>query len=130
MLVGVGGAVLLGRDVRPFGAELGVQFQPLFQPALGVGQDRFGRAFRLADAAVDAFAGIDDEHILALIEAVDRADLDAIHIFAPDAGIGNDVGHGYWLPYRGAAERSEEHTSELQSLMRISSAVYCWKKKT
>src|SRR3546814_2685998 len=26
-------------------------------------------------------------------------------------------------------KRSEEHTSELQSLMRISSAVFCWKKK-
>src|SRR3546814_1564783 len=26
--------------------------------------------------------------------------------------------------------RSEEHTSELQSLMRSSYAVYCWKKKT
>src|SRR3546814_10394305 len=25
--------------------------------------------------------------------------------------------------------RSEEHTSELQSLMRISSAVFCWNKK-
>src|SRR3546814_6650427 len=30
----------------------------------------------------------------------------------------------------GAAERSEEHTSELQSLMRISYAVFCLKKKT
>src|SRR3546814_3798211 len=28
-----------------------------------------------------------------------------------------------------AALRSEEHTSELQSLMRISYAVFCWKKK-
>src|SRR3546814_8912858 len=27
------------------------------------------------------------------------------------------------------APRSEEHTSELQSLMRISYAVFCWKKK-
>src|SRR3546814_3771237 len=27
------------------------------------------------------------------------------------------------------ASRSEEHTSELQSLMRISYAVLCWKKK-
>src|SRR3546814_4374260 len=27
------------------------------------------------------------------------------------------------------AERSEEHTSELQSLMRISNAVFCWKQK-
>src|SRR3546814_7543829 len=28
-----------------------------------------------------------------------------------------------------AAHRSEEHTSELQSLMRISYAVFCWQKK-
>src|SRR3546814_18404239 len=32
-------------------------------------------------------------------------------------------------PTRGAADRSEEHTSELQSLMRISYAVFCLKKK-
>src|SRR3546814_6785128 len=30
---------------------------------------------------------------------------------------------------RGMVERSEEHTSELQSLMRISYAVFCLKKK-
>src|SRR3546814_1836063 len=30
----------------------------------------------------------------------------------------------------GIADRSEEHTSELQSLMRISYAVFCLKKKT
>src|SRR3546814_8974304 len=30
----------------------------------------------------------------------------------------------------GAVERSAEHTSELQSLMRISYAVFCMKKKT
>src|SRR3546814_2597609 len=33
-------------------------------------------------------------------------------------------------PAVGAIERSEEHTSELQSLMRISYAVFCLKKKT
>src|SRR3546814_9071915 len=32
-------------------------------------------------------------------------------------------------PRAGAAGRSEEHTSELQSLMRISYAVFCLKKK-
>src|SRR3546814_1761552 len=32
-------------------------------------------------------------------------------------------------PVRDVAERSEEHTSELQSLMRISYAVFCLKKK-
>src|SRR3546814_2433836 len=33
-------------------------------------------------------------------------------------------------PPAGAYGRSEEHTSELQSLMRISYAVFCLKKKT
>src|SRR3546814_4134966 len=33
------------------------------------------------------------------------------------------------LPFLWHAERSEEHTSELQSLMRISYAVFCLKKK-
>src|SRR3546814_5586778 len=37
----------------------------------------------------------------------------------PDSGVGDDL----FLP------RSEEHTSELQSLMRISYAVFCLKKK-
>src|SRR3546814_8777701 len=32
--------------------------------------------------------------------------------------------------FEGDATRSEEHTSELQSLMRISYAVFCLKKKT
>src|SRR3546814_8077306 len=32
--------------------------------------------------------------------------------------------------FRHACDRSEEHTSELQSLMRISYAVFCFKKKT
>src|SRR3546814_3001773 len=33
------------------------------------------------------------------------------------------------VPLRVVADRSEEHTSELQSLMRISYAVFCLKKK-
>src|SRR3546814_9962720 len=34
-----------------------------------------------------------------------------------------------WNDWKQRAERSEEHTSELQSLMRISYAVFCLKKK-
>src|SRR3546814_7039574 len=34
-----------------------------------------------------------------------------------------------WAPYERPVLRSEEHTSELQSLMRISYAVFCLKKK-
>src|SRR3546814_7718230 len=37
---------------------------------------------------------------------------------------------GIVLKKDGESRRSEEHTSELQSLMRISYAVFCWKKKT
>src|SRR3546814_5202180 len=40
---------------------------------------------------------------------------------------GGDVRRGLVLA---AGQRSEEHTSELQSLMRISYAVFCLKKKT
>src|SRR3546814_2445491 len=39
---------------------------------------------------------------------------------------------GSWMvprPWLAAGERSEEHTSELQSLMRISYAVFCLKQK-
>src|SRR3546814_9449478 len=42
-------------------------------------------------------------------------------------GVGNMNHWGAWLVQ--ADTRSEEHTSELQSLMRISYAVFCLKKK-
>src|SRR3954451_12409722 len=72
---------------------LPVQLRPLLGLGLGVGQDGLGRALGLAHAAVDALVGVDDEHVVALVETVDRADLDAIHVLAPDAGLGDYVGH-------------------------------------
>src|SRR3546814_8908358 len=46
------------------------------------------------------------------------------------AGIADKgVGHGALAAGRAEEMRSEEHTSELQSLMRISYAVFCLKKK-
>ena len=36
----------------------------------GVGKDRLRRAFRHADTAVDALVRMDDEHVLAFVEAV------------------------------------------------------------
>src|SRR3546814_5626055 len=44
-------------------------------------------------------------------------------------GIERLVGSGRQRLGGGTVERSEEHTSELQSLMRISYAVFCLKKK-
>src|SRR3546814_4749812 len=40
-----------------------------------------------------------------------------------------DLCHGFHAPQCASPRRSEEHTSELQSLMRISYAVFCLKKK-
>src|SRR3546814_1104660 len=45
------------------------------------------------------------------------------------AGRGRARGHRQARHPQRAAHRSEEHTSELQSLMRISYAVFCLKKK-
>src|SRR3546814_8376126 len=50
---------------------------------------------------------------------------------APQAGdTRRDAGEGVGTRRAGEANRSEEHTSELQSLMRLSSAVFCLNKKT
>src|SRR3546814_6493452 len=43
---------------------------------------------------------------------------------------GSGRGHGWGGRRRALRHRSEEHTSELQSLMRSSYAVFCLKKKT
>ena len=93
MLVGVGGNLALLGDVRPFLRIGAVELEPLLEAALGIGQDRLGGAFGLAHAAVDALVGVDDEHVLALVETVDRAHLDAVHVFALDAIFSDDVCH-------------------------------------
>src|SRR3546814_2247918 len=41
----------------------------------------------------------------------------------------NQINETAFKPYAANTMRSEEHTSELQSLMRISYAVFCLKKK-
>src|SRR3546814_4779531 len=68
---------------------------------------------------------------IALFETVSGADVLVGQDNLRDHAIGEEVeaqlGDSAQLQYR--LERSEEHTSELQSLMRISYAVFCLKKK-
>ena len=89
----VSGFFALDRNVWPDRGIFHIQFEPVFETWLGVRKNGFGRAFRLAHAAINALVGIDHEHVFALVEAVDRTDLDAIHIFAFDAIVGDDEGH-------------------------------------
>ena len=58
-----------------------------------LGEDRLDRALGLAGAAVDALLGIDHEHAVGLVDAVDGADVDAGLVLHIDAGLGDDVCH-------------------------------------
>src|SRR3546814_6601109 len=60
---------------------------------------------------------------------VERRSLEAFAIARPKSGVGGQNPDAARRK-QGLSTRSEEHTSELQSLMRISYAVFCLKKKT
>src|SRR3546814_7196290 len=59
----------------------------------------------------------------------ERADRSAVHRSRARHAVGHDRRPHRNAPERGPQGRSEEHTSELQSLMRNSYAVFCLKKK-
>src|SRR3546814_3366288 len=88
----------LRREGEPPRADLKVQ-RPACPAVDLVRGKRFQRRFRLADHGLQVGEG-------------DRAD---------------QRGRGEHAGLRGLQPRSEEHTSELQSLMRISYAVFCLK---
>ncbi|MPL71118.1 hypothetical protein SDC9_16889 [bioreactor metagenome] len=81
-------------DDRPDLGIFAVQLDPALHPRLGVRADRVGGAFGFAHAAIDAFVGVDHQRVLALVEAVHRADLDTVGVLAGDAIVGDDIGHG------------------------------------
>src|SRR5262245_27509843 len=56
-------------------------------------EDRLDRADWLAGTTVDALVGVDVEHPLALVDAVDRTFVDAGPVLEVDARLGDDVGH-------------------------------------
>src|SRR3546814_10635853 len=85
----------------------------------------------------DAGATFPDPHADGLrIEDLGEFDVDALREqrvmldLRTDLADRHGLGVGYEEHHMGIADRSEEHTSELQSLMRISYAVFCLKKKT
>src|SRR5262249_20801829 len=67
-----------------------IKRQPFLKPGFAISLDGIDGAFRFAYATVDAFVRMDDEHVLALVEAVHGAHLDAVHGFAANAAIVDD----------------------------------------
>src|SRR3546814_10336011 len=79
---------------------------------------------RLADKSRQPFATLFDDFLGAVSGRT--VDDNMLHVLVCLHGCRTKaVGHGIG----GIVSRSEEHTSELQSLMRISYAVFCLKKK-
>jgi len=91
----VGKGRSFGCEVRPFIRLLPIQLEPFLQAGLWIGFDGIDGAFRLAHAAVDALVGVNDEHVLAFIETIDGAYLDAIGVFALDAFVVDNIGHAF-----------------------------------
>src|SRR4029077_12118084 len=76
-IISVGRRLALAGDVRPIAGQAAVELQPLLETLFRIGQGRVGRALGVAHAAVDTFVGIDDKHVLALVEAIHGADFNA-----------------------------------------------------
>ena len=95
--LGVRRSIPLNRDIWPRRRKLKIKLKPFLQPWLGIRLDCLGRAFWLADPAIDALIGVDDQHVFTLVEAIHGADFDAVHVFAFDAIVVDDIGHIHTL---------------------------------
>src|SRR3546814_6186097 len=102
-----------------------------FEPDGGIDTDFY--SFRLAGIFHSDNAKYDSTRIVATMPAVQRM-VGAGDVVSRIDVKTNDSEHADRIlaPLKAklAGKRSEEHTSELQSLMRISYAVFCLKKKT
>ena len=78
--------------IGPDFCVISVELKPLLGPGLGVRLNRFYRTFWLAYPTIDAFVGMNDEHVFALLETIDGANLHAIHKLALDARFIDDIG--------------------------------------
>ena len=72
---------------------MGVNLEPLFEAGLGIRLDCVDGSLRFANTTIDAFVRVDDEHVLAFVEAVDRTYLDTVHVLTFDTALVDDVRH-------------------------------------
>src|SRR3546814_3752596 len=124
-------------DLNGIGAHAGEQAEEDFrqtEAGLSFSDDDIERHQRFEPAAQRVALGqanVDNVHVVAMPDLVDDFDAEVailqqlctfppLNAFSEHLQIAAQVEH---------PRRSEEHTSELQSLMRISYAVFCLKKK-
>src|SRR5215210_3306485 len=62
-----------------------------------LGVDSLDRAFWLAGPAVDALFGVDHEVVAGVVDAVDRADLDAALVLGADTRFRDHIGQEFLL---------------------------------
>src|SRR6266853_6731626 len=100
------GSLQLPLTLRGAGLHPGVVDEELFveldEPlrllrGLVLGEDRLHRTYRLARSAVDTLVGVYEELIRALVDTVDRADLDTGLVLDVDTRLGDDIRHGHSL---------------------------------
>src|SRR3546814_10740835 len=88
------------------------------------------RGGRLPDTASGIYTPVTTEPLHRMPADPYLADSGVCQFAAAAALIGLGIDRGHWTATPAdTTDRSEEHTSELQSLMRISYAVLCLKKK-
>src|SRR3546814_7059012 len=92
------------------------------KPVIAIKAGRFVEGARAAASHTGALAGVDAVYDAAFARAGILRVRDVEELFGAVETLG--------LVRGVSGERSEEHTSELQSLMRISYTVFCLKKKT
>src|SRR5262249_31179258 len=97
------------RRVRPYPRGLGAPWErgagpPRKPPVLldktlplvgdsALVEDRVHRALGLASSALDALVRIDVVHVLRLVDARNRADVDAAGVLGPNTGLDNHISH-------------------------------------
>src|SRR5690606_34168647 len=92
-----------------------------------------GRAFWHTDRAVDAFVGVDHQEVRAFPEAIHRAYIDAVGVFAFDTVFGNDVSHfstprsitGFYLILQGCFGTTLDSVGFRSGRIRASIAPLC-----
>ena len=93
MLFSIGRMIFLADDNWPKFRVFAVELNPLLGVRLGVGANCICGAFRLAHTTVDTLIWMNNEHILAFIEAIHGANFDTVCVFARNTGVVDNIGH-------------------------------------